>query len=83
MFTFIVKMKLKPYSEAYSENNGLDSRVLGASRGGQPMDIGGTAMLVLQCARDDEDRGAVGHIDIRNFHDSISRHETWKSMRRR
>ena len=83
LLTCIVKYKVCGYAEEFSSVHSLDSRVLGASRGGQPMDIAGTAMMTLQCARDDEDRGAVGQVDVRNYHDSMSRFEMWKSMRRR
>ena len=83
LLTFIVKRRVEALCEEFSREHALDSRVLGASRGGQPLDIAGAGMLVLQCARDDEDRGAVGHIDIGNYHDSMSRYELWKSMRRR
>lgn len=57
--------------------------MLGARRGGQPLDVAGIGMLTLQCGRDDQDRSAVGQMDIKNYHDCMSRYELWKCMRRR
>ena len=48
LLTNVVKLKVRAYSDAYSEQHMLDHKVLGSSRGGQPMDITGSAMLTLQ-----------------------------------
>ena len=74
---------MRPYSLSYSIDHGLNHRVLGASKGGQPLDIAMCAQLALQCARDSNDLGAFGQLDIRNYHDTISRSEMWRSLRRR
>ena len=48
----------------FSSQQGLDLRAVGASKGDQPFVIVSMAFLALQSARDDEDRGAIGHIRI-------------------
>ena len=79
----VVLSRVRPLADTYSEDLGLNLRVLGGHKGGQTLDIVAVAQMALQCARDDDDRGAFGHIDIRNFHDSISWSEMWRSQRRR
>ena len=45
----------------------MDVEVLGASKGGQPLDIAHCAQLTMMAGRDDNDRAACGHFDIRIF----------------
>ena len=71
---------VRTYSHCYSHEHGLDVRVLGGSK---PLDIVSVAQLALQCARDDNDQGAFGHLDIKNYHDNLSWTEMWRSQRRR
>ena len=83
LLTNIVLARVKPYSDRYSHEQGTDVLVLAGKKGGQPLDIVSVAQFALQCARDDGDRGAFGHFDIRNYHDSLSWTEIWRSQRRR
>ena len=76
LLTNVVLGVVQPYANVYSREHGLDAAVLGASKGGQTLDIAHTAQLCLMCGREDMDRSAIGHMDIRNFHDSIS----WSHM---
>ena len=67
LLSFVVLDVVRPIADAYSTTNGLASRVLGASKGGQTVDIVHTAQLCLQCGRDNEDRAACGQMDIKNY----------------
>ena len=83
LLTEIVLSFVRPYAETYSSEHCLNARVLGASKGGQTLDIALTAQLALMCGRDDMDRAACGQMDIRNFHDSMSRTEMYNCQVRR
>jgi len=83
LLSSIVFVKVQPFADQYSADHGLDIRVLAGQKGGQPLNIVGVAQHVLQCARDDGDRGAFGHLDVANYHDCISWTEMWRSQRRR
>ena len=47
------------------------------------MDMAHTAQWVLMWGRDDGDRAACGQMDIKNYHDSMSRSEMWRCQLRR
>ena len=83
LLTFAVLDVLRPLADAYSVENGMSTQVLGASKGGQTLDIAHTAQLCLQCGRDNEDRAACGQMDIKNYHDSLSRSQMYQSQMRR
>ena len=61
----------------------MNVEVLGGGKGGQCIDIAHTAQLMLMCGRDNQDNAACGQMDMRNFHDSMSRGEIWHCQRRR
>ena len=79
----IVRTKILPKVDEFSCEHEMNTRVLGGGRGGQPLDIIATAQMVLQIGRDNDDKAAIGQLDIRNYHDSFDRLEVYKSLRRR
>ena len=66
LLTNVVFDVVHPFSFCDSTEQ-VQTRVLGASKGGQPLDIASVAQLSLQCGRDNEDRAAFGKMDIRHF----------------
>ena len=83
LLTNVVLAVVRPFSARYSEDNGLNVEVLGASKGGQTMDMAHTAQYALMWGRDDGDKAACGQMDIKNYHDSMSRSEMWRCQMRR
>ena len=83
MLSNLVKFVIEPSLDAYSEEHGFKSRVLGGSRGGQTMDIASCGQLALELGRDAQDQAAAAQMDVRNYHDSCDRLQLFRSLRRR
>ena len=69
--------------EEFSVEHNLRHRVLGASRGGQVLDIITCCQQALEIGRDNQDQAAVGQMDIRTYHDRIDRSQILTSLLRR
>ena len=67
----------------YSDDHGFDTRVLGARKGGQLLDIISCAKFSLELGRDSNDQAAVALLDVSNFHDRFDRMLLFQSLRRR
>ena len=78
--SILVKKKITDAIDDYSKRLGLRFRVLGGGKGGQVLDVVTPMQQCLELGRDDNDRAAVGHCDIKNFHDSITREAMLNSL---
>ena len=79
----VVRTKLEPVLDAWSQRHGTADIVLGSSRGGTPADLYFTALRVLEVGRDRKDEAVVGQADVKGYHDSIYWGALWGSLRAR
>lgn len=83
VLTNVVMARITPSIDTFSTEHQMLHRVLGASRGRQILDIITCAQQALELGRDNQDRAAVGQMDIRTYHDRIDRPQVLASLLRR
>ena len=59
ILSYLVVQKIQPLLNQYSDEHGFDTRVLGARKGGQLLDIISCAKFSLELGRDSHDQAAV------------------------